>query len=164
MTLLVGGGGAAAAVAALLVFLWVVASAQANGLVPSGLGDWTVGHVFTFILNLILWELVLVASWAIPIAMAAYFGWYRRLPAEERREYEGGRRRRKSAGESGGFSFFVSVVWLIIAWIEGRWNLPLRNWTLNEWVYSWIAASLVVLVIVGVPGMIYLIWSLTREA
>src|SRR5947207_2227096 len=87
------GGITAAAVAALFVFLWVVANNQATGPVPSGLGDWTPGHVLTFILNVILWELVLVASWAIAVAVAAYFLWYKQLPADERREYEGRPRR-----------------------------------------------------------------------
>src|SRR5688572_13614171 len=118
MTVLTVGGIAAAAVAALLVFLWVVADAQAMGLVPSGLGAWTVGHVLTFILDVILWELILVASWVIPIVVATYFLWYKKLPDEERREYEGGPRRRRSAGENGGISFFVGLVWLVIVWID----------------------------------------------
>jgi hypothetical protein len=163
ITLLMVGWIAAAAVAALFVFLWVVATAQATGLVPSGLGDWTAGHVLTFILNVILWELVLVASWVIPVALAAFFLWYRKLPDEERREYEGGPRRSRSAGGSGGISFFTGLVWLVIVWTDGRWNLVFKDWTFNDLVYSWVAAGLVVLLIVGVPAMIYLVWSLRRN-
>lgn len=162
-TLLIVGGIAAAAVAALLVFLWVVADAQATGLVPSGLGEWTVGYVLTFILHVILWELILVASWVIPLALAAFFLWYKKLPDEERRKYEGGPRRSRSAGENGGFSFFVGLVWFVIVWIDGRWNLAFRDWTFNDLVYSWIAAGLVVLLIVGIPAMIYLVWSFRRN-
>jgi hypothetical protein len=163
ITLLIGGGIAAAAVAALFVFLWVVANAQATGLVPSGLGDWTVGYAVTFILNVVLWELILVAIWAIPAALAAYFLWYKKLSDEERRGYEGGPRRSRSAGENGGISFFTGLVWLVIVWIDGRWNLAFKDWTFNNLVYSWIAAGLVVLLIVGIPGMIYLIWLLRRK-
>lgn len=163
MTLLTVGGIAAAAVAALLVFLWVVADAQATGLVPSGLGEWTVGYVFTFILIAILWELILVASWVIPVAVAAYFLWYKRLPDEERRESEGEPRRRRSAGENGGVSFVIGLVWFVIVWIDGKWNLAFENWTFDDWVYSWITAGLVVLLIAGIPAMIYIIWSLTRD-
>lgn len=163
MTLLGVGGIAAAAVAALLVFLWVVADAQATGLVPSGLGEWTVGYVLTFILNAILWELILVASWVIPIVVVSYFLWYRRLPDEERRPYEGGPRRSRSAGESGGISFFIGLMWFVIVWIDGRWNLAFQDWAFNDWVYSWITAGLVVLLLAGVPAMIYIIWSLGRN-
>lgn len=163
MTLLTVGGIAAAAVAALLVFLWFVADAQATGLVPSGLGEWTVGHVLAFILNAILWELLLVASWVIPIGVAGYFLWYNKLPDEERKEYEGGPRRAKSTGANGGISFFIGLVWFVIVWLDGKWNLAFQDWTFNDWVYSWIAAGLAVLLIAGVPAMIYLIWSLRRK-
>ncbi len=157
------GGIAAAAIAALFVFLWVVATAQATGLVPSRLGDWTVGYVLTFILNLILWELILVASWAIPVALAAFFLWYKKLPDEERRAYERGPRRSRSTGENGGVSFLIGLVWLGIVWIDGRWNLAFQDWTFHDLVYSWIEAGLVVLLIVGIPAMIYLVWSLRRN-
>lgn len=156
------GGIAAAAVAALAVFLWVVANTQANGLVPSRLGDWSVGSVVTFLLNLILWELLLVASWVIVVAAAAFFLWYKRLPEEERRGMEGAPRRGRAAGGSGGVSFFVFLVWLVIVWSDGRWNLAVRNWTFNELVDSWIAAGLVVLLIAGVPALIYLVWVLRK--
>lgn len=162
-TLLVVAGIAAAAVAGLFVFLWVVANAQATALVPPGLGDWSVGNVFVFILTVILWELVLVASWVIPLALAAYFLWYRKLPTEERRALEGAPRRGRAAGGSGGISFFTGLVWLVIVWADGRWNLAFKNWTFNELVYSWIAAGVVVLLIVGIPGLIYLAWSFTRK-
>ncbi len=157
------GGIAAAAVAALAVFLWVVANTQANGLVPAGLGDWSVGSIVTFLLNLILWELLLVASWVIPIAAAAFFLWYKRLPEEERRGMEGAPRRGRAAGGGGGVSFFVALVWLLIVWSDGRWNLALRNWTFNELVDSWVAASLVVLLVAGVPALLYVVWVFRRH-
>ena len=161
-TLAAVGGMASAAVAALLVFLWVVASSQATGLVPSRLGAWTAGHVLTFLLTAILWELLLVASWVTVLGAAAYLLWWKKLPDAERREVEGGRRRR-SAGQNGGFSFFVWLVWFVVVWIGGKWNLAFQDWTLNDWVYSWLTAGLVVLVLVGVPGSIYILWSLSRD-
>lgn len=163
MALLMVGGITAAAAAALFVFLWVVATTQATGLVPSSLGAWTVSHVIGFIFTAILWELLLVASWVIPVAVAAYFLWYRNLPTEERREYDEGPRRGRSAGQNGGFSFFVGLVWLAIVWIDGRWTRAFQDWSFNDWVYSWVAAGLVVLLIVGIPGTIYVIWSLRRN-
>lgn len=162
MTLAAVGGIVAIAAVALLVFLWVVADMQATGRVPSGVGAWTVGYAITFLLNLILWELLLVASWVVVLVAAAYLIWYRRLPPEERAEYETGSRRGKSAGANGGISFFTGLVWLVIVWTDGRWNLPLQDWTVNQFVYSWIAAGLVVLLIVGIPAMVYLFWSLAR--
>lgn len=163
MTALVVGWIVAAAAAMLLVFLWVVADAQAMGLVESELGRWTVGLFFTFLLQVILWELILVASWVIPTAVLMYLLWYKKLPAEERKEYEGGPKRSRSAGEDSGFSFFVGLVWLAIVWLDGKWNLAFQDWTFNDWVYSWMWAGLVVLVIAGIPGLMYIVWSLRRN-
>ncbi|HYM39509.1 MAG TPA: hypothetical protein VEY12_05105, partial [Thermoplasmata archaeon] len=117
--LLIVGGIAVAAVAALFVFLWVVANTQGTGLVPAGLGDWTAGNALTFVLSVILWELVLVASWVVAAAVAAYLLWYRKLPSEERKELEGRPRRGRAAGGSGGISFFTGLVWLVIVWTDG---------------------------------------------
>lgn len=164
LALLAVVGIAATAIAALLVFLWVVASTQAAGLVPSGLGAWTVGNVLTFILNVILWEILLVATWVAAAAAAAYLLWYKKLPAEERKEYRGGSRRGRSAGRNGGFSFFVALVWLVLVWTEGRWNLAFQDWSFNDFVYSWVEAGLVALAIVGVPGSLYVVWSLRRNS
>lgn len=163
MTALMVGGIAAACIAALLVFLWVVADAQATGLVPDGIGAWTVGYFFAFLLQLILWELILVASWMIPMAVVIYLLWYKKLPDEERKEYERGPRRGKSAGEDSGISFFIGLVWLAIVWIDGKWNLAFQEWTFDDWVYSWLTAGLVVLVIVGIPAIIWVIWTLRRN-
>lgn len=161
-TLLMIGGAAVAAIAAIFVFLWVVADMQATGLVPVALGQWTVGYCVIFILSVILWELVFVGSWAIPVTLVIYFLWYKKLPDKERKEYEGKGRRRKSAEDSG-FSFFVGVVWLILVWIGGKWNLAFQEWTFNDWVYTWLAACLSVLVVVGILGGMYVLWSLTRK-
>jgi hypothetical protein len=163
MTALIVGAMGAAVVVAPLVFLWVVGDAQATDLVPDVLGRWTVGSVFTFLLQLLLWELILVVSWVIPLVVVIYLGWYRKLPAEERKEYEGGPRRSRSAGEDSGFSFFVGIVWLAIVWLDGNWNRQFEDWAFTDWVYSWLAAALVVLVIVGIPAIIWLVWTLSRN-
>lgn len=169
MTIAMAGGIAGAAIVALFVFLWVVADAQATGLVPAALGQWTVGYFFTFILNVILWELVFVGSWGIPIVVVIFFQWYKKLPDEEREEYEGEpkkkRPRRGMSGDRGGgfISFLVGLTWLILVWIEGRWNLAFQAWTFNDWIYSWIAAALWDLLILGVPVAIFIIWWIRKE-
>jgi hypothetical protein len=151
---------ASAVIAALLVFLWVVADAQATSLVPALLGQWTVGYVITFILHVIFWELVLVVSWVLVVVAAIYFLWYKQLPEEE--QDITGRKRGKSE-EGGAFGFFITIVWLIIIWIDDRWNLALEDWTLNDWVYSWMAAVFWVFLIIGIPVAIYFFWWIGKE-
>lgn len=160
-TLLMVAGVAVAAVVAIFVFLGVVADAQATELVPTVLGEWTVGYFIAFILAVIMWELIFVGSWVVPITLIIYFLWYKRLPEKERKEYEG--KRRKSAEEGSGISFLCWVIWLIIVWIDGKWNLAFQSWTFNYWVYSWLAACLWTLLIIGVPAIIYIMWALTKK-
>lgn len=145
--------------AAILVFLWVVADAQATALVPAVLGEWTVGYLITFILHVIFWELVLVVSWTIVIAAAIYFLWYRQLPDEDRME----RRERGRREEGDAFGFFVAVFWLIIVWIDGRWDLAFESWTVNDWVYSWISAVFWVLLVFGIPIALGFLYWISQE-
>ena len=167
MTVAVAGLIAAAVIAAFLVFLWVVADAQATGLVPPNLGLWTVGYCFTFVIQVILWELILVASWVIPVAVVIFFLWYRKIPVEERKEFEGRPkkkwpRRGRSASGGSGFSFLVTVTWLVIIWLEGRWNTAFGAWTFTDWVNTWVAALLWDVLIFGIPIAIVLILWIRR--
>ncbi|UCD92315.1 MAG: hypothetical protein JSV43_08900 [Methanobacteriota archaeon] len=148
-----------AGIAAILVFLWVVDNGQASGLLPGLLGEWTVGIVITFILHLILWEVLFVV---VPVAVAAfllYWTWYRKLPPGEKLPT----RVVTPARSSGGFSFLICIVWLIIVWLDGRWDLQFQAWTLDQWVYSWLAAFLWPALIFGIPLVIVIVWWVRRE-
>ncbi|MFX0056150.1 MAG: hypothetical protein ACFFAX_10065 [Promethearchaeota archaeon] len=151
---------AAAVAVAILVFLWFIDTAQTSGLVPSMLGEFTIGYLITFILHMIFWELALVASWVIVAVAAIYFLWYKQLPEEEQDITRGERGRRE---EGDAFGFLVAVFWLIITWIEGRWDLAFEAWTLDVWVYSWISAFLWVLLIFGIPIAVYFFWWVGQE-
>ena len=150
---------AGAAIGVLLVFLWLVATAQATVLVPAVLGQWSIGYVITFILHLIFWELVLVGSWVIPLVLVMIFRWYTKLPEEEREGWP----RRGRGEDSGAFGFLVGVTWLIVIWLDGRWNLAFESWTFNDLVYSWLSAVLWDLLILGIPIALYFIWWIRRE-
>lgn len=168
-TLLMIGAGAGAAIAGILVFLWVVADAQATRLVPAGLGEWTVGYVFAFMVSVILWELILVGSWAIPVVIVVFFQWYKKLPDEERKKFEGEpkkkwpRRGMSTGGGDGGFGLLVFITWLIIVWVDGKWNLAFQSWTFDDWIYTGLAAILWDLLIIGIPAGIFFVWWIRRE-
>lgn len=145
-----------AAIIAILVLLWVVN--EAATLMPVSLGDWTVGYIVTFILHLIFWELVLVTTWAIPLAAIMYWQ-FSKLPDADLWKPQRGRR---ESGEAIGF--LVGIAWLIMLWIDGRWNQTFQVWTFTEWVYSWLIAAGWVLLIFGIPGVIILVlWLINTE-
>ena len=149
---------AAAASAAVYVLLWFVATAQATGFVPIALGDWTVGYVVAFVLHLIFWELLLVGSWAAVAAVLLAVPWYRKLPDEDKRGSS--KRRTREGGDA--FGFLVLLTWLLVVWFDGRWALPFQTWTVNAWVYSFLAAVAWDLLIFGIPILIAFIWWIRK--
>lgn len=144
---------------AIYVFLWFVSNAQSSGLVPSSLGSWTMGNLVTFILNSIFWELFIVG---IPVAIAAFVAWrwWTRLPEAERRFRFSGRKR--STGGGGGSLFFF-IVFCIKVYIDGKWNTPIANLTVDYVVGSVVAIIVWGLIIIGIPLAIGLAWWIRRE-
>jgi hypothetical protein len=152
------------AIGAVYVFLWLIANSQSTGLVPSILGQWTMNNVITFILHVILWELIFIG---IPVVIASLAGWvwWRRLPNEERKEYHFFDSPSRSTGSGGGaFSVLFWIAFSISVYIDGNWNVALSTWTLNYFVYSSLWTVIWLLVIFGIPfTVIGIIWWITNE-
>jgi hypothetical protein len=151
-----------ASVGAIYVFLWFVGDAQSTGMVPTTLGLWAMGHLVTFILNVIFWELLLIG---VPVILAAVAGWlwWRRLPVDEKKEYHFfGKRSRTTSGGSG-ISLLFFVAFCIKVFIDGNWNVAFATWTLDYVVYSMLWILIWILVIFGIPIAIGVIWWMNRE-
>lgn len=155
-------------IAAVLVFLWFVGYAQSIALVPATLGLWSMGYLITFILHLIFWEILFVVIPVIVVAALAYLLWWRKMPLAERMEYRRGRlfsdRRSGATGSGGGgISFLAFVVFCIIVYVDGNWDLAFQSWTFDYLVYTYLWAFILVLVIFGIPILLGVIWWLRRE-
>ena len=153
-------GGAFAIAWAVYVFLWFVSNAQSSNLVPGTLGLWTIGNLVTFIVYAILWELLLVG---IPVAVGGVLGWrwWRNLPEAERMDYH--MRGRKRATGGGGGGLFVFIVFCIKVYIDGKWNVPIANFTLDYVVGSLLIILVLGVVVIGIPAAIGLTWWIRRE-
>jgi hypothetical protein len=151
-----------AAVGAILVFLWFVGDAQSANLVPMTLVQWTMAHLITFILHLIFWELLIIG---IPVAIAAIAGWlwWKRIPDEEREEYEFFGKRSRTTSGGGGISFLFFVAFCIKVYLDGNWNAPISSWTLNYVVNSMITILVWGAIIFGIPAIIIALIWLSRE-
>ena len=148
-------------IGAILVYLWFVGNAQSTGLVPSVLAQWTMGHLVSFILNLIFWELLLIGIPLIIVAIAGW-QWWKRLPSEEKKEYRFfGKRSRASRGGSG-VSGLLFVAFAIKVYVDGNWNAAMSTWTVDYVVYSFITILVWVAIILGIPAAIVLIWWISR--
>ncbi|MHA1263714.1 MAG: hypothetical protein ACTSRS_00610 [Candidatus Helarchaeota archaeon] len=161
-----------AAIDGLFVFLWYKDVAQATGVVPpitAGLDNWTIGYIFTFIINVIVWELLFVGVPVATVAIVVVLHWWKKLPEEEREEYQREPKKRTprsgiTAGSAGGTVWGLTVLaWLIIVYVDGMWNVTFSNWTLNYLIYSSLTAFFWVLLVAGVPVSIFFIWWLRRE-
>ena len=159
-------GAISASIGAILVFLWLVGDAQLTGLVPATLGLWTMGHLVTFLLHLIFWEVLLIGIPAIVVALAVWQLWWKKLPDDEKKEYRRGhlfgkRSRRTEGGE--GISFLIFIVFIIKIYLDGNWNVAFATWTFDYLVYSCIWALIWVLIIFGIPIAIGGTWWIRHE-
>jgi hypothetical protein len=152
-----------ASVGAIYVFLWFVGDAQSTGMVPATLGPWTMGHLVTFILHAIFWELLLIG---VPVILAAVAGWlwWRRLPSDEKKEYHFfGKRSRATSGGGGAVSLLFFVAFCIKVFIDGNWNVAFATWTFDYLVYSMLWILIWILVIFGIPIAIGVTWWISHE-
>jgi hypothetical protein len=148
-------------VGAIYVCLWFVGDAQSTGLVPSTLGLWTMGHIVTFILHLIFWELIFIG---VPTIVGAVAGWqwWSRLPVEEKKEYHFfGKRSRTTGG--GGVSALLMIAFAIKVYIDGNWNVAISTWTLDYVVGSMITILIWMAVIFGIPISIAIVLWMRHE-
>ena len=166
MAILFIAGISIAIVCAVLLFLWfILPTSISTSLVPMSLSLWTIVHIIAFILNVILWEFLFIIIPVIGCAAVIYLQWWKKLPEEEKEEYTGepkrkGQRRRIRDGGGGGIiSFLVTLTWLIIIYVDNHWDTPFAAWSIEYLVYSWIAALLWDLLILGVPmSIIAFLW------
>jgi len=150
-------------VGAIYVFLWFVGNAQTTGLIPSTLGLWTMGHIVTFVLHLIFWELLFIGVPTI-VGAAAGWLWWRKLPVEEKKEYHFfGRRSRTTSGGGVGISLLFFIAFCIKVFIDGNWNVAIATWTLNYVVSSMILILIWTVIIFGIPATIGVIWWILHE-
>ena len=156
-------GAILASIGAILVFLWFVRDAQSTGLVPTTISLWTMGHMVTFTLHLILWEVLFIG---IPVIIAAVGGWlwWKKLPDEEKKEYHFfSKRSRATSGGGGAISLLFYIAFFIKVWMDGNWNVAFATWTFDYLVYSCLTVLAWILIIFGIPIALGIIWWIRHE-
>jgi hypothetical protein len=155
---------ASAAIGAVYVFLWFAGNAQSSGLVPTTLSQWTMAHMFTFVLNMVFWEFVLIG---IPVIIASLAGWlwWRRLSYDERREYHlFDPPSRKPSNGGGAASLLFWIAFSIRVYMDGNWNVAIATWTLDYLIYTSVWTVIWMLIIFGIPATIIgIIWLVTHQ-
>jgi hypothetical protein len=146
---------------AVYVFWWFTQNAQSTNLVPTTLNLWTMNNVVTFILYVILYELLIIG---IPVAVAAILGWqwWKRLPAEER-EYRIFGKGSRSRDAGGVISPLLFIAFAIKVYLDGNWNKAIATYTVNYVVGSMITILIWIAAIFAIPATIALAWWIHHE-
>jgi hypothetical protein len=145
---------------AIYVFVWFVGNAQAIELVPADLGLWSMGHIVTFLLHAIFWELVLIG---IPVAVGAVIAWqwWKHLP--DKNEYNLSGKPNKSNGAGGAFGPLLFIAFAIKVFIDGNWGVPIASWTVDYVVGSMVTIVLWIAAIFAIPAIIGVVWWIHHE-
>ena len=156
-----------AAIGTVYVLLWHVGEAQTTGLVPETLDLWSMAHLVSFILYLILWELLYVGIPVLIFVGAVIFLWWMKLPSDEKQEYKDAKlfsgNRSKTSDGGGIISFLAFIVFLVKISYDGNWNTPVASWDFNYLVYSYLWSLLIILIIIGIPMLIGGLWWIRHE-
>jgi hypothetical protein len=149
------------AAGAVYVFVWFVGNAQSTGLVPSTLNLWTMNNLVMFILHAIFWELVLIG---IPAAVGGIAGWawWKRIPEQEKQEYNLSQKKSKSNRAGGAISPLLFIAFAIKVYVDGNWNTTMASWTVDYVVGSMVTILIWVVAVFAIPAIVGLVWWLCR--
>ena len=167
MLIIVVLGAILASIGAILVFSWFAGDAQLTGLVPATLGLWAMGHIIPFLLHLLFWEFLLIGIPVIIAEAATYFLWWKKIPDTERKEYRDGhlfsKRSHKTEGGGGAISFLIFIAFCIKVYLDGNWGVAVATWKFDYLVYSYLLATIWILIIFGIPIAIGGIWWIRHQ-
>jgi hypothetical protein len=163
----------AAFISGIYVFLWHNEIGLGFGTFWSyTFNDWSFGLVVVYILFLALREFLLVGLPTLAV-LGVIFGimWYS-LSTENREELKAWNKReqekkkslgKRASGGASGCTFLVTIVFLIIMAINGKWNTPFGNMDFQYFVITYLNALIWAAIIFGIPiliaGIIYLAYK-----
>ena len=149
-----------AAAGAVYVFVWFVGNAQAIDLVPSALSMWSMGHMVTFLIHVIFWELVLIG---IPVAAGGVIAWqwWKHLPDKDTYNLSG--KPKKSSGAGGSIGPLLFIAFAIKVFVDGNWGAPIASWTVDYVVGSMVTILLWIAAIFAIPAIIGVVWWIHHE-
>ncbi|MFX1238572.1 MAG: hypothetical protein ACFFAS_12260 [Promethearchaeota archaeon] len=133
----------ACAVGLLVVLLLYLNLSMIGGYGTLTIGDFSIGTALVFVILLVLWELLLVVlPGCIFLGAMAYYWWKKLCTEQERELFKKEEKKKKPinlqkhGGAAGGFSFLITIAFLIIVNIDGHWLTTFNSLPYTYYVYA----------------------------
>ncbi len=148
-------------IVALVVIISYINTSPIGGQGTWTVDQWTLNNIVGFIIQIVLWELLLVG-----LPAGVFFGvggyiWYTRLSDEEKQDMKArekaNKHRKRNAGGSGGGGFFMFIAYCIYLAGQGKYDTPFGNESYSYWVFAMFYTLMWIFIIIGIPVVIILI-------
>jgi len=151
-----------------LVFYWVLLTNWVGGYGTWGIGTFSIGNLLGLFFLMLFAELLLVGLPFIAYEGIIFYLWWRGLSQEEkdfmkRDEKKEKKKQIQQGAGGGGFGFVVSLIFLLLVFLQGNWETPIGNLPYIHWINTWLFALLIIALIVGIPGLIFAIWWFVKK-
>ena len=131
--------------------------------------DWSFGLIFVYVLMLLLREFLLVVLPTLGVLGLLFcIMWFTMSPEKReelkilnKQEEERQKKSKKASGGASGCTGIVTIAFLIIMAVNGKWDTPFGNMDFQYFVITYLQALIWVALIIGIPvligGIIYLV-------
>ena len=153
-------------IGSILVLLWFIGYSDIGGHGLWTFDKWSMATIIDFLLNLILWEFLIIGIPIIAIGVVVFFQWWKKLPDEEQEDLEKhgykkpkNLRRMAYGGGSALIGILVFVAFCVVIYLDGNWSTALADLTYSYLIYTWLTGLMWVLIIGGIPlALIVFFW------
>jgi len=157
-------------IGSLCVLLWFIGYSNLGGHGTWTFNDWSMASILDFLLNLLLWEFLIIGIPIIAMGIVIFFQWWKKFPDEEKEGlekhgYKSRKNQRRMVFSSGGgvIGVVVFIAFCIIMYLDGNWSVSLASLQYSYFIYTWLIALMWVLIICGIPLVLILYFWLRME-
>jgi len=147
-----------------IVFFTIILAYVENSAI-GGFGTWTlaefsVGTGILWLLVLFGWELLLgVLPFGGLCLLILGIYWVVILSEEDKAAIKARDRKKKKyrKTEGGGFTFLITIAFLIVVFVDGQWLTPVGNLPYSYWIQAYLTGFIYVCLIAGIPILVLVI-------
>ncbi|MHA2288118.1 MAG: hypothetical protein ACXABG_04960 [Promethearchaeota archaeon] len=151
----------------ILVLIWYIETSPIGRQGDALIGEWRLDWVVGFMIQIILWELLIVGlPTGLFFGVGGYIVWSR-LSDEKKEEFKARDKkkthRKRDAGSGGGGSLFMFIAYCIYMGLQpsasygSMYNAPFNSQPYSYWIYAGLYTFMWIVIIIGVPVCIILI-------